>query len=160
MLNRTSQSYLLQGTDSLCRNLLCIQFTGGCEHFVHDIQVQRQLSEKDLLILQGELGRRQKSAGFSYVLWGLLGFTGAHKFYLDNPVMGTVYLILAGFGYFFGLAELTIGLSSEGYFFGILGIIMGAAWVGLMLWDLFTLPDQVKRLEDALKRRILDELLE
>src|SRR5690348_16580567 len=61
-----------------------------------------------------------KSTGTAYVWWLFLGAFGAHKFYLGRPGMGVLYLC-------------TFGLF----------------WLGL-LWDLFTLPSQVRAANDAL----------
>jgi TM2 domain-containing membrane protein YozV len=56
----------------------------------------------------------RKSAKAAYGWWLCLGGLGAHKFYLGRPTMGVVYI-------------LTFGLLSIG-----------------LLWDLFTLPAQVR----------------
>jgi TM2 domain-containing membrane protein YozV len=56
-----------------------------------------------------------KTSGTAYLWWLFLGAFGAHKFYLGRPAMGVLYLCT----------------------FGLL-------WIGL-IWDLFTLPAQVRR---------------
>jgi TM2 domain-containing membrane protein YozV len=56
-----------------------------------------------------------KTSGTAYLWWLFLGAFGAHKFYLGRPAMGVLYLLT----------------------FGLL-------WLGL-IWDLFTLPSQVRR---------------
>jgi TM2 domain-containing membrane protein YozV len=56
-----------------------------------------------------------KSTGTAYLWWFFLGALGAHKFYLGRPLMGIIYAF-------------TIGL-----------LFLG------LLWDLFTLPSQVRR---------------
>jgi hypothetical protein len=61
-----------------------------------------------------------KTSGSAYLWWLFLGSFGAHKFYLGRPGMGILYLCT----------------------FGLL-------WVGL-IWDLFTLPGQVRRANDLL----------
>jgi hypothetical protein len=61
-----------------------------------------------------------KSTGAAYLWWLFLGTFGAHKFYLGRPGMGVLYLCT----------------------FGLL-------WFGL-IWDLFTLPGQVRRANDLL----------
>ena len=61
-----------------------------------------------------------KTSGAAYLWWLFLGGFGAHKFYLGRPGMGVLYLLT----------------------FGLL-------WVGL-IWDLFTLPGQVRRANDLL----------
>src|ERR1700726_3837016 len=61
-----------------------------------------------------------KTTGAAYLWWLFLGGFGAHKFYLGRPGMGILYLLT----------------------FGLL-------WVGL-IWDLFTLPGQVRRANELL----------
>jgi TM2 domain-containing membrane protein YozV len=61
-----------------------------------------------------------KTTGAAYLWWLFLGGFGAHKFYLGRPGMGVLYLCT----------------------FGLL-------WVGL-IWDLFTLPVQVRQANDLL----------
>jgi TM2 domain-containing membrane protein YozV len=61
-----------------------------------------------------------KTTGAAYLWWLFLGGFGAHKFYLGRPGMGILYLCT----------------------FGVL-------WLGL-IWDLFTLPGQVRRANDLL----------
>src|ERR1700733_8615094 len=61
-----------------------------------------------------------KSTGAAYLWWLFLGGFGAHKFYLGRPGMGVLYLCT----------------------FGLL-------WLGL-IWDLFTLPGQVRQANDLL----------
>lgn len=56
----------------------------------------------------------------SYVLLLLGGFFGVHKFYLNRPLWGLAYLLTGGF--------FCIGL----------------------LWDLFTIPSQVRRCNQAM----------
>jgi TM2 domain-containing membrane protein YozV len=55
-----------------------------------------------------------KGAGAAYLWWFFLGGLGAHKFYLGRPGWGILY-------------ALTLGL----------------LFIGL-LWDLFTIPSQVR----------------
>jgi TM2 domain-containing membrane protein YozV len=61
-----------------------------------------------------------KTTGAAYLWWLFLGGVGAHKFYLGRPGMGVLYL----------------------FTFGLL-------WMGL-IWDLFTLPRQVRQANERL----------
>jgi TM2 domain-containing membrane protein YozV len=61
-----------------------------------------------------------KTSGTAYLWWLFLGAVGAHKFYLGRPGLGVLYM-------------LTFGLF----------------WVGL-IWDLFTIPGQVRRANERL----------
>ncbi|OGD22175.1 MAG: hypothetical protein A2W03_09800 [Candidatus Aminicenantes bacterium RBG_16_63_16] len=71
-----------------------------------------------------------KSTGVTYILWLLLGGLGVHKFYLNKPGIGLLYIALGGLGAIFWLFLL-------GWIFHIpLGI--------LLIIDLFTIPKQVR----------------
>ena len=61
----------------------------------------------------------RKDLVISYVLLILVGFLGIHQFYLGNIVRGLLYLVTLGF----------------------LGV--------MLVWDLFTLPAQVRRVNMA-----------
>lgn len=39
----------------------------------------------------------KKSLLVSYLLWGFLGYVGAHRFYLGRPLSGFIMLALSGF---------------------------------------------------------------
>ena len=65
-----------------------------------------------------------RSVGAAYLWWFFLGGFGAHKFYLGRPGWGIVY-------------ALTLGL-----------LFLG------LLWDLFTLPSQVR----AANRKMMAEV--
>ena len=71
-----------------------------------------------------------KSTGVTYILWLLLGGLGVHKFYLNKPGIGLLYIALGGLGAIFWLFLL-------GWIFHIpLGI--------LLILALFTIPKQVR----------------
>lgn len=61
-----------------------------------------------------------KSTGAAYLWWLFLGAFGAHKFYLGRPGWGVLY-----------------------------ACTLGLLWVGL-LYDLFTLPGQVRRANEQM----------
>jgi TM2 domain-containing membrane protein YozV len=67
-----------------------------------------------------------KSVLLAYVLWFLLGWLGAHKFYLRQPIWGLVYLVLGGLGW--SLAGIGVGF------------LFLVPWSLLMLVDVITMP--------------------
>ncbi len=80
----------------------------------HNITVAPR-TEVNVNIGAGPVVIGNKSVGVAYLLWVLLGWFGGHKFYLNRPGMGVLYLFTAGL------------------------LIIG--W----LVDAFTLPGQVRR---------------
>ena len=47
---------------------------------------------------QARYDRLSKSAAKAYIYWALLGFAGAHRYYLGYVVSGIFQLLLTGFG--------------------------------------------------------------
>ena len=61
-----------------------------------------------------------KSSGAAYLWWLFLGTFGAHRFYMGKPATGLLWMF-------------TLGL----------------LWLGV-IWDLFTIPSQIRRVNDKL----------
>ncbi len=62
-----------------------------------------------------------KSTTTAYILWFFLGILGAHKFYLDKPVIGLLYLLTFGFfgiGWFIDLFTLGGQVSTYNALYG------------------------------------------
>lgn len=78
-----------------------------------------------------------KSTGIAYILYFLFGGLGAHKFYLGKKGMGILYIALFLFGFIMvAQTSASLGKSTSTYFVPLLYF---------MLYDLFTIPRQVKR---------------
>jgi len=75
-----------------------------------------------------------KSVGLTYVLFIFLGGLGIHKFYLGRSGLGFLYIIMSS-AFWFGLIGLA-AQSSAG--------VMTAPWLIAVVYDLFTIPSQVR----------------
>lgn len=80
-----------------------------------------------------------KSMVLAYVLWFFLGTLGIHKFYLNAPFMGILYLILNATGWL--LSVIFLGW--------IPWILLGI----LLLIDIFTIPVRVSLLNSIATAR-------
>lgn len=80
-----------------------------------------------------------KSTVLAYILWFFLGSLGIHKFYLNAPFMGVLYLVL------FGVGALTSGI--------FIGFIPLGIWAILMFIDIFTIPLRVRILNSIATAR-------
>lgn len=69
----------------------------------------------------------QKETGTAYLWWFFLGALGAHKFYMGKPGMGFLYAF-------------TLGLVGFG-----------------LVYDLFTLPRQVRERNEQLRRQAVEQ---
>lgn len=84
----------------------------------------------------------KKSLVVAYVLWALLGYVGAHRFYLGRPLSGFLMLALSG-------VVLLISLVS----FGVLGFL----WFVVGLWwliDALLIPGIAARRNSHLADRV------
>ena len=131
---------------------------------------KEKLSEKQMAILVAELMKSHKQAGFAYVLLVVGGLFGLHKFYLERTAQALLYFFL---GLVVVLSSL-ITFSSAGLLgflmapskaaqtmgFGLLlSIVCLIMLICLIIYDLFTLPEQVKRFNDDLEEEIVQALL-
>jgi len=109
--------------------------------------VQRSLSDKDLAIFNAELQRNAKNSVTAYMLWLFFGGLGGHNFYIGKARWGLIY---TGLSIFSLLAFNANNLSSAILSSGTLGL--------LLLYDLFTIPAQIREREDNLKSDLLIQL--
>ena len=130
-----------------------------------DLEAQRQLGDRDLAIFNAELDRERRRPGIAYLLWFFLGQLGGHNFYLGKPLWGLLYaaLSITGFGLLFG--GLIAAGTAEDAATGERGAgVAVVGWVALtvlgllLLWDLVTIPRQVRRRDDRIRRGLLDRL--
>ena len=93
--------------------------------------VDRSPTERDETTRMMRYDANRKSTGVAYLLWFFLGSLGAHRFYLGSWGIGLLILVCTGLGF------LTFGLT-------------GLVSLAIVVWDLFTLPSQVRRLNERL----------
>lgn len=133
-----------------------------------------QLTEKQLAILEGEMQKRKKSTLLAYLLWIFFGAIGAHQFYLGNLKRGLLYLGL----WLLSIASLFITLSTAGYDlfspvipeeFGsptglglivfVIGGILAFILAFFLLYDLFTMPKQIREADEKEEAKIIQEIM-
>ena len=133
------------------------------------IEAQRHLSDKDLAIFNAELQRQSKNALVAYVLWFFVGIFGVHNFYMGRPAWGLFYLLLCGAGHLILAGGLVVSMETEKSDPATAMLGSGAAAIGgsavvllylFMLWDLFTIPRQLRQKEEKVKIKLLKRLNE
>lgn len=90
----------------------------------------KELSDDQVKTFENEYQIKSKKLWISYILWLLLGFFGAHKFYLKETGSGLLYLFTAG--------------------------LFGIGW----FIDAFTLPQKVHSANGVIVNNILREMFE
>jgi TM2 domain-containing membrane protein YozV len=93
------------------------------------------LDTAQLQLIEQRVANDGPSGGVAYVLWFFLGLLGGHRFYLGRVGSGVVMLVLS----------IT--------FFGLL--ITGVWW----LVDAFLIPGIMKERRDALRQRLMTEMM-
>lgn len=125
------------------------------------LERMNMLSDKQLIILEGELSRNKKNVGIAYLLWLFVGSLGVHKFYIGKTGWGIAYLFMTVLGYFTGGFGVILSLKN-----GINGVttalgvtVFGLAVLSLLgiflAVDLFTIPRQIRKQEEKLKEKLL-----
>ncbi len=135
-----------------------------------ELSNKERLSEKQIALLMAEMMKSHKQAGFAYVLLVVGGLFGLHKFYLERTAQALLYFFL---GLVVVLSNL-ITFSSAGFLGFLMGHSKAAQTMGfgfllsivcliilicLIIYDLFTLPEQVRRFNDDLEEEIVQALL-
>ena len=104
-----------------------------------DVDALRQLDEKQILIFNAEVARTQKSVGVAYLLFLFLGGFGAHAIYMGSPLKAVAYILLT-------LSAIPLA------FIPIVPLaIMG-------LWDLFTIPRQIRLRDEQIRRDLIAKI--
>lgn len=135
-----------------------------------NIYKKSQLTEKQLAVLESEMRRHRKSTLVAYILWILCAPMGVHQFYLGNTKRGYWYLglwipiaiydfaILFPSGYSFASSDSTQNLSTIGIILLLLVGVLALILVGFLLYDLFTIPRQIREANEKEEDKIIQEI--
>jgi len=120
------------------------------------IQAQRELSDKDLAIFNAELQRQSRSALLAYVLWFFVGGLGVHNFYMGKVLWGLFYIGLTFLGWGLLIAGSSVEATDKSLASaGVLALMVLGIF---LLWDLFTIPRQLKQRQECIEQELLDKL--
>lgn len=126
-----------------------------------DIAIMKSLSDRELMILQSEMLRQNKSVGTAYFLWFFLGFFGAHKHYLGKHFFGMLYFVsLSTLGFAINEGALAVFRGSNSSAYTTLGAVSGLFLGISLVLDLLSIPWQVKDVNEKIKNDILSMMLE
>jgi len=110
------------------------------------IRQKSALSERQLAVLNSEMGKHQKSTGLAYILCIFVGYLGIHKFYAGKAGWGIIYILLAASTAISGPLFFPIAIGTG----GILGL--------LLIIDLFTIPRQLRKNYEKKERKVLQAI--
>ena len=119
------------------------------------LETKKSLTEKELLIFQAEILKNKKRTGIAYLLFLLLGLIGIHKFYIGKKIKGLWYIMALALMWFFVL------LTILGIKIGILVLLPLFLLINIgfnMIYDLFTIPSQVKKKNNEIEINLLKQI--
>lgn len=127
---------------------------------------KRDLTTTELLILNSEMNKREKSLALAYLML-LAGHLGVHRFYLKRTVSGVIQLVLFLLTFVFYLAfGVFVGFESEASpetFYSLLLLIpLLLTGLGLTVWvivDACMLPGMVRDWNERLEQSLVAQLL-
>ena len=90
----------------------------------------RSLNNEETLIYSSQYSAAEKSTGTAYILFIFLSLFAAHRFYMEKYGTAVLYMFTLG---------------GVGF------------W---MLWDLFTLPRQIRKVNDKTGKKLIGEIIE
>lgn len=124
---------------------------------------KRDLTTSELLILNSEMRKREKSLALSYFML-LAGHLGVHRIYLKRIASGVVQLVLFLLTMFFYITFSVIaGIESEDTFYSLAFLIpLLITFLGLTVWvivDACMLPGMVRSWNERLEQSLVAQLI-
>lgn len=119
-----------------------------------------ELNAQELMILQSEMRREEKSLGIAYLML-LGGHLGMHRFYTRRQATGAVQLALFIATIAFYIMAGVVAILSEPLsmtFLAICGITFAVLTVWIIV-DLFLLPKQVKLLNKWTEQELIRSII-
>ncbi len=119
----------------------------------HTAEDLRNLDPRAAGLFRSTFEFRRKKTLVAYAWLVFFGVFGAHQFYLGNTRKG---IVLAGLGGPVTVAQLLMDALPRLWIalFGLMNLIL----IGLLLWDLFLTPRQVRRHNERLRDEIMRDL--
>ncbi len=121
------------------------------------IKIKQKMSAKDLQLFNMEYERQRKKTGMAYLLWFFLGGFGVHQAYLERTDMTAVHLGAIGFLIFSVFYQAQDPIASNTALWAITAIWIIVSGFKL-IYDLFTLGDQVKQANAKIEAKIISSI--
>lgn len=118
----------------------------------NNIGLKENLDEKQLLILNSEMSRKNAKPIVAWLLWFFLGTCGGHSFYLGKIGKGLGYNALGGLSVVFLILILT-GEMTFVFMFGFSLFFL----VVLLIFDAITMNRAVSKRNDQLERDVISK---
>jgi len=116
--------------------------------------LKNKLSSKQLQLLHMELIKQRRNIWIAYLLWFFLGVLGIHQFYIgysgSKLHWGGIHIISLILG------PILIGSGATGAM--LIGSLLLCA-VGIkLIYDMFTIPTQVKKANEIIEYKIIEKI--
>lgn len=118
----------------------------------NNIGLKENLDEKQLLILNSEMSRKNAKPIVAWLLWFFLGTYGGHAFYLGKIGKGLWYIALGVLSVLF----LILILTGEMTFIYLFGLSLFFLLV-LLIFDAITMNRAVNKRNDQLERDVISK---
>lgn len=119
----------------------------------YNLELKKTLSERQLLLLNSEMEKHKKSTALAYVLLVFFGFIGIHQFYMGRILAGLTHLIICC-GIVIGALQTYPNEPSVEWAIIVLVLLL------LVIWDLFTLRRQIRKVFEERERKALKRIME
>ncbi len=119
----------------------------------YNLELKKTLSEQQLILLNSEMEKYRKRTALAYVLLVLFGFIGVHQFYIGKIFAGLTHLFI-----FCGVVISALQSYSKEH--PVAWVIVVLVLLLLVIWDLFTLPRQIRKVFEEREREALRRIIE
>jgi len=119
----------------------------------YNLELKKTLSERQLLLLNSEMEKHKKSTALAYVLLVFFGFIGIHQFYIGKIFGGLTHLLICC-GIVISALQTYPKEPSVEWAIIVLVLLL------LVIWDLFTLRRQIRKVFEERERKALKQIME
>lgn len=119
----------------------------------YNLELKKTLSERQLLLLNSEMEKHKKSTALAYVLLVFFGFIGIHQFYIGKIFAGLTHLFICC-GIVISALQTYPKEPSVEWAIIVLVLLL------LVIWDLFTLRRQIRKVFEEREQKALKQIME
>ena len=119
----------------------------------YNLELKKPLSKRQLFLLTSEMEKHKKNTALAYVLLVFFGFIGIHQFYIGKIFGGLTHLFICCGIVISALQTYPKDPSLE---WAIIVLVL----LLLVIWDLFTIRRQIRKVFEERERKALKRIME